>query len=77
MKRITCSTALVFLLCLPDPSLATETPKPRRTTISLLANGKEIASLVLLPGQGNARSTSMLSSRIGRLRVSVPVVMCS
>jgi len=52
MKSFTCCTALAVLLCLPDPSFAAETPKPRRTTISLLANGKEIAGLVLLPGQG-------------------------
>ncbi|WP_123070453.1 DUF6624 domain-containing protein [Massilia aurea] len=52
MKFITRYTALAVLLCLSVHSLAADTPKPRRTTISLLANGKEVAGLVLLPGQG-------------------------
>jgi hypothetical protein len=52
MKFITRHAALLVLVCLSRPSSADETPKPRRTTISLLAGGKEIAGLVLLPGQG-------------------------
>lgn len=52
MKFITRYAVLVVLLCLSGPGFTAETPKPRRTTISLLANGKEVAGLVLLPGQG-------------------------
>jgi hypothetical protein len=43
---------LTALACLAQPSHADDAPQPRRTTISLLAGGKEVAGLVLLPGQG-------------------------
>lgn len=52
MKFISRYTVLVVLLCLSGTSFAADSPKPRRTTISLFANGKEIAGLVLLPGEG-------------------------
>jgi hypothetical protein len=43
---------LAALACLAQSSQAGDAPQPRRTTISLLAGGKEVAGLVLLPGQG-------------------------
>jgi hypothetical protein len=52
MKLITRCTALAALVCLSSPGRANEAPRPLRTTISLLAGGKEVAGLVLLPGQG-------------------------
>jgi hypothetical protein len=52
MSFITRCIVLGALVCHSSLSFAGDTPKPRRTTISLLANGKEIAGLVLLPGQG-------------------------
>jgi hypothetical protein len=42
---------LASLACMAVPSHAEDAPQPRRTTISLLAGGKEVAGLVLLPGQ--------------------------
>lgn len=52
MKSITCFAICAALVCLTTPGYADEAPQPRRTTISLLAGGKEVAGLVLLPGQG-------------------------
>jgi hypothetical protein len=52
MKFITRCTALTAVICLSSLGHASETPEPRRTIISLLANGKEVAGLVLLPSQG-------------------------
>jgi hypothetical protein len=43
---------LAVLAFLGLPGHAADAPQPRRTTISLLAGGKEVAGLVLLPGQG-------------------------
>jgi hypothetical protein len=52
MTFIARCTALAVLVCLSSAGHAGEVPQPRRTTISLLAGGKEVAGLVLLPGQG-------------------------
>jgi hypothetical protein len=52
MKFLAHCAILAALAPLAAPGRAAEAPQPRRTTISMLAAGKEVAGVVLLPGRG-------------------------
>lgn len=55
MKLFTHGAMLATLACLAARGHADEAPTPTRTTISLLAGGKEVAGLVFVPGAGRRR----------------------
>jgi hypothetical protein len=55
MKLLTHGAILAALACLAAPGHADDAPPPKRTTISLLAGGKEVGGLVFVPGKGQRR----------------------